>query len=99
MARDTFTPRDLAKVASAWSGETISPRLIRGLARGDSGTPVLPAYDDDKRTTHLYSIAESRKLLEAVASRRRISKALPAPFGVKRAPKAPKAVKVTTTPE
>lgn len=71
MAQETWNARQVAGEASKMLGRTVSPKQVRGLARGDNGAPALPRLADDGYTAHVYSAKERTTLLAAFAARER----------------------------
>lgn len=64
----TFSASILAAKISKVLGRTVSPKQVRGRARGDSGTPLLARYAPGTKApyaSHVYSAADADRLGQA----------------------------------
>jgi len=66
---DTYNARAIAAEASKMLGRNVSPKQVRGLARGDNGPAVVERLDDEGYSAHVYSVKERAALLAAFAAR------------------------------
>jgi hypothetical protein len=87
--RESWDAVAVAGIASGMTPRAWTSKQVRGIARGDSGPAVLPRFAernaDGTNRSHVYTLAEVRLLLEAIAARqsKRTGQAVrvPAPFG------------------
>lgn len=94
MSTEVITARIVAARLSKALGRPISPKAVRGKARGDAGRPAIARYGADVRGAyahHAYTPAEANRIMDAFTAsheRRTGTKVRVAPFGVTRKPKA-----------
>lgn len=66
---ETYSARTVAAEASKMLGRNVSPKQVRGLARGDNGPAIVERLDDEGYSAHVYSAKERTALLTAFAAR------------------------------